>query len=102
MIKIFGHSDDLIEVKGDILKEFYVHNGYWRLVTASNGVLLRIQLTDAGVWRIQPLAGADRVVVVQAPEDDEDNYFDIATIAGDVEWVACGNDWASRKGQRDA
>ncbi|MDQ0376537.1 hypothetical protein [Amycolatopsis thermophila] len=99
MLKIYGASDDLIEVEGDVREEFDALATH-RLVAVSNGVLLRVEYDQDGVWRIKPLAGADRVHVVQAPAGDEDNYSDVATIDEDVEWVACGGQWAARKDGR--
>ncbi|WP_435583357.1 hypothetical protein [Amycolatopsis thermoflava] len=95
MLKIYGHSDDLIEVVGDIREEFaYPHSGAEDgvLIATSAGVLLRIRLGE--VWRIEVVAGAEHVSIKPCPEDDEDNYSDVATIAADVAWVACGRAWA--------
>lgn len=93
MIEIRGASDDTILVDGAIKTEFYVadtgHNGV--LLVASNGVVLRIQFHTC--WRIDvvtsPGPAPDVVVIVPCPEDDEDNYSDVATLSGDVDWVVC-------------
>lgn len=94
-VTVYGASDDLIEVEGDIREELpwdYSGPAYLGL---SNGVVLRIQYGHvSGVWRIAPVAGADLVQVTQCPENDEDNYSDKATVTGDVAWVVCGSAWA--------
>jgi hypothetical protein len=96
-VTVYGASDDLIEVTGDVVEEFPWADGEPAFLGFSNGLALRIGYSDAGVWRIVPVAGAYLVTVVQCPEDDEDNYSDRATIAGDVSWVVCGTEWAGAK-----
>lgn len=91
-LTVYGASDDLIVVEGDINEEFYLglSNGA-DLLAFSDGTLLRIVFTNVGdgVWRITPVAqGAAEVVIVQAPEDDDENYSDRATLTGDIAWVA--------------
>lgn len=97
MITLYGASDDLIELDGDIREEFTPlgeddPDEPGDLVAFSNGVVLRIKFTH--VWRITLVAGKGLVTIVQAPELDEDNYSDVATIGGDVAWVVCGNQFA--------
>jgi hypothetical protein len=103
-ILIYGASDDLIEVDGDLSDEFtYMsrtdgHNG--DLLAFSDGTILRIQFTDTGVWRITPVVGgAGYLNIVQAPEGDEDNYSDRATLDGAV-WVVHGISYAGVVGVR--
>lgn len=99
-VKIYGASDDLIEVEGDIDEEFNSMADDGALLAFSNGALLRVRYTDTGVWRIQPVAGADLISVAQCAEDDEDNYTDVATVNGDIEWVVFGTTYASGGGGR--
>lgn len=86
-VTVYGASDDLIEVEGDIREEFHWNDCLPAYLRFSNGVVLRVSYFD--VWRIEPVAGAELVQVVQCSEDDEDNYSDRATVSGDVTWVAC-------------
>lgn len=94
MITVFGTSDDLVEVEGDISEEF---NAYSRtsdeswVLAFSSGDVLRIQYTDTGVWRIAPVVATHRLAVAQASEGDQENYSDVADISGDVEWVVFGS-----------
>jgi hypothetical protein len=94
-ITIYGASDDLIEVDGDISEEFpWQKRGYGQpsgdLLAFSDGTILRIEFTDSGVWRITPVVrGAADLTIEQAPEGDEDNYTDKATLSGAV-WVVQG------------
>lgn len=101
-VRISGASDDLIEVDGDIREEFNPpYDADSSIVACSNGVLLRIAYTDDsddGIWRIAPLAGADKVQIWQCPADDERNYSDIATIHDPaLAWVALASDHATKK-----
>lgn len=94
-ITVYGASDDLIEVEGDITEEFpYRDDNDDNLLAFSNGTVLRIRFDAAGVWRISPvMVGAGLVDIVQAPEGDEDNYSDRATVTG-AAWVGHGIGWA--------
>lgn len=102
-ITVYGASDDLIEVDGDISEEFpYQERGYGQasgdLLAFSDGTVLRIEFTRSGVWRIRPVVrGSADLDIVQAPENDEDNYSDRATLSGAV-WVVQGIDYATVKG----
>lgn len=96
-IRIYGASDDLIEVEGDVREEFTTMATDGALVGTSNGALLRVRYTDAGTWRIQPVAGAELADIKQCAEDDEDNYSDVATVGGDVSWVLFGSAWVGSR-----
>lgn len=103
MITVYGASDDCIEVEGDIREEFsYQKRGYGQptgeLLAFSDGTILRIEFTDAGVWRISPVArGAGRLDIVQASEGDEGDYSDVANLDGAV-WVVQGIGYATARG----
>jgi hypothetical protein len=104
-VTVYGASDDLIEVEGDIDEEFNAisapENGH--LLAFSDGTVLRIDYSELGIWRITPVfrsgLGFD-LTIVQAPEDDDSNYSDRATLNGDITWVVHGDAAASTKGIR--
>lgn len=93
MIKIYGTSDDLIEVDGAIRAEFPVtdtgDDGV--LLVVSNGVVLRIRYH--AFWSIEHVAGA-AVEFERCSGDDEDNYSDVATITDPVSWIVCRDTFA--------
>lgn len=95
-IIITGASDDLIEIEGTIREEFsYSENSDGDLLAFSDGTILRVRYTDAGVWRITPVVnGTSPLAIEQAPEDDESNYSDQAVLAG-AKWVVHGIAYAS-------
>lgn len=102
MITIYGASDDLVVVNGDISEEFgydgnteVLAGDRGDLLGFSDGTLLRILRDSEGVWRITRLrTGAAAFALVQG---DEDNGTDRATLDGDVAWVVHGSSFASKR-----
>jgi hypothetical protein len=96
-ITIYGASDDLIEVDGDISEEFTLHHAgeTGDLLAFSDGTVLRIGITHAGIWRIHPIVrGSAELTIEQFAESDDANYTDRATLSGAV-WVVHGVDHAT-------
>lgn len=93
---VYGASDDLIEVEGDIREEFALSGGDndRRLLAFSNGVVLSITYGPGGIWRITPVVG--EIEVKQAPERDDDSYTDRAFVRGEITWVVYGTEMAGR------
>ena len=88
-VKVFGASDDLIEIEGDIEEEVPVSFGPF--LAFSNGTLATITYAKQGVWRINVEANGDGLVEVEkAPLGDDDNYSDILKISEDVHWLVVG------------
>ena len=103
-ITVYGASDDLIEIEGEISEEFSAlsyEDGDGAVLGFSDGTVLRIRYSDEGVWRIVlVIQGHAAVRIEQAPENDEGNYSDRAVLDGPVfRWVVVGNQIAMRKGQ---
>ena len=95
---IYGASDDLIEVDGQVSEEFNPRDGEPAYLAFSNGVVLKVIYDDEGLWRIQPRAGAEQVRIdfaiggdAERREDGSSGYSDRATIDGDVAWVVFGD-----------
>ena len=94
-ITVYGASDDLIEIEGDIREEFNIQNEEeGDLLAFSNGVVLRVTYSSGGVWRILPVAGASQVTIKHAPENDDLNYTDYATLNEPALWVVHGTGFA--------
>lgn len=106
---IYGSSDDLIEIEGDVTEEFYAlaeyNNGEEEcgaFLAFSDGTLLRIRYDEGGVWRITPVSVPQMSMldVQQSPEmaDDKDGYSDVATLStvGRVDWVVLASELAVR------
>jgi len=90
-VKVYGASDDLVEIEGDIYEEFnppYGEDGPSYL-GFSNGVVLEIEYTNSGMWRVRPVANGE-LVNIEFATDIDDNYTDTATVEGDISWVVFG------------
>lgn len=56
MIKIYGSSDDLIEIDGDIRGEFYLQNSDENsYLGLSDGTLISVLYDSDGIWRFNVL-----------------------------------------------
>ena len=94
-ITIYGASDDLVVVEGDLLEEFsfYPQDDEARLIGISDGTLLRVRYDEDGVWRLTLVhQGTAEMEKQEAPADDQDNYSDRVTLTGDIEWVVFGTE----------
>lgn len=103
-IKIYGASDDLIEVDGP--RPF---NDEWGAggnegcavgyVELSTGDVFRVAYAEGerGTWAVTHHVRSGRlnaVVITPAPDgEDPDPYTDIAEVTGGIEWVDCWPTW---------
>lgn len=103
-LRIYGASDDLIEVEGDIRDEFpYSDAEAGDLLAFSDGTILRIAYTTSGVWTISLVRrGRCEYDLRQAPEGVDDDYSDVALLRGDITWVVHATEWAARVHPEDA
>lgn len=103
MLRIYGASDDLVEVEGDITEEFSAADGDVYIATSSGAVLVA-SFGRSGVWRISVLHSNQEVhIAVQKSEDRESgSYSDVATIeASEAEkWVIAGEYAAAKPTKR--
>lgn len=89
-VKIYGASDDLVEIGGDIYDEFNPADTDDFLLAFSDGTVLRGKYD--GVWRfVRHSTGSAAMEKVEAPEDDDDNYSDVVTLNGEIAWVVLGS-----------
>lgn len=92
-VTVYGASDDLIEVDGDIREEFYANGDDGADYLAfSNGLVLQVIYGDEGVWRINTVEpGYGEIVTrVPAPIGDDNNYSDRVTVKADFRWIMHG------------
>lgn len=87
--KIYGASDDLIELKGQISEEFnhYVsgddeENAY---LAFSDGTLLNVVYDKDGIWRISRLA-VGSCAYEHTPGSVPDDTNDVAILRGELKW----------------
>ena len=102
-LRIYGASDDLVEVEGDVDEEFsaYTSDDTRYVVATSTGHALSIRYDEDGCWRISQLGGPTPIRRVHEGVPDGD-YSDIVEIEQDVEWVAFGGEFARRRDRRPA
>lgn len=87
---MYGASDDLIELEGDIRDEIGAFDVV-RKFYLSDGTCGTIEYTEEGVWRISVLeTGTAKVNIIkptQSEIDEDTNYTDKATFIGNIEWI---------------
>lgn len=95
---LYGSSDDLIEIEGDVREEFSHPEDDPCWVAFSDGTVVSVTYTGDGVWRIAPVhTGRCTLDVVQAVSADDDNYSDRATLSGEtITWAMLGTDLAPK------
>lgn len=92
-ITIYGASDDLIEIEGDVEEEFNWYptktdeDGF---LAVSDGTLLRVRYDEDGIWRFTPL-----VYGLAYFEKEEGNVEhdtpDKVTLSGyEIKWIVFG------------
>lgn len=100
MIKIYGSSDDLIEIEGEIREEFQ----YPTSAGADKPVLLicsnkaMIEFWYDGEWKARIKSSGDGQVWIKSVSDDGEfnDYSDVVTINDSIIWVALCTDIARR------
>lgn len=97
-IIIYGASDDLIEIEGDIREEFnwIPDDDESRLLAFSDGTLLSVKYDNHGIWRLSMLSyGSAKFSKVEG--DVEKDTPDIVTLDGLIKWVVFGEQSAIKK-----
>lgn len=93
-IEIYGASDDLIEIDGDICEEFNPISDETSYIACSDGTLLTVEYTRQGYWRINRIQeGTAKYSKVEGKNVDDD-YSDTVTLEGEISWVMMGRDYA--------
>lgn len=98
MITIYGSSDDLIEIEGDVTEEFYAKESEPNYLGFSNGVLARIEYNDDGEWAIRVLhkpknVGTSIFFVGDSAITESgryNDYTDVLCIEDSIDWVTHG------------
>lgn len=97
-VTIYGASDDLIEIEGDLREEFYALSASEGMSIAfGDGTILDIHYDDHGIWRInRGFAGSAAFEKEEALGDEGDRedgrpaYSEIVKLTGDLLWVFGG------------
>lgn len=90
-VTIYGASDDLIEIEGDIREEIYANDETGNFLAFSDGTILSVNYGKEGIWRVNRLqAGSAAMDKIEATDPDGD-YTDRVTLRGDIKWVCGGS-----------
>lgn len=91
-ITVYGASDDLVEIEGDITEEFsFYSDGEERLLAFSDGTLLSIYYDDNGIWRINRLV-TGQSLYSKVDGDVVSDTNDVVTLSGcTINWVVFGD-----------
>jgi len=95
MTKIWGTSDDLIEVDGDVRGEVNCYDKEVLLI-CSDGTLLGIKYgkMEMGIWQVNVIQkGALLEKVIQCTSEDDEVYSDTALFHYGLKWVYAAKDW---------
>lgn len=90
-ITIYGASDDLIEIEGEIREEFDSYQGcadnHGQHLACSDGTLLSVLYDQDGCWRFHRVT-AGSADFAKTEGDPDGDYTDRVTLTGDIRWVA--------------
>ena len=90
-IKIYGASDDLVEVEGGIREEFNPSGNDPSYLIVSEGSVFKIVYDDDGIWRVNRIiTGTAEVSKVDGDVVQDTN--DIVTVSGDIRWIIFATD----------
>jgi hypothetical protein len=83
-VRVYGASDDLIEVEGPApVSDEFSGGEKPKFVGFSDGTVLRVVYADDGCWRVtREVEGAAQYAHTPAVGADDDNYSDVATLIG--------------------
>lgn len=102
-IKVYGASDDLIEVEGSVREEFTAYGNEKRhLLAFSTGHVVACLYDDDGCWRTlvlaTPKSGTHSITPGDPTADERDDgtpgYSDVLTIDADPVWCVYGSELA--------
>ena len=100
-IVIYGASDDLVEVDGSIIEEFFypLDPEKPQFLAFSDGTVLSILYDNDGIWKIRQVAiGKAQYSKKEVVSSDSDEYSDKVTLkGGNIQWVVFGSAFAYKK-----
>lgn len=99
MIKIYGASDDLIEIDGDICEEFYALPNQTNEIICSDGTVIALDYGDEGSWTVSVMRCAKADITIRQGTAQECDYSQVATLDDaehPIEFVAHVLGWAKR------
>lgn len=96
-LKVYGASDDLIELKGDITEEFNHYaagdNDEGVYLAFSDGTVLKAFYDQDGLWRLT-LVFKGSLYVEKIEGNVEEDQNDVVLFKDGIKWCVCGTDLA--------
>jgi hypothetical protein len=86
-LKIYGRSDDLIEVEGAAQEEFHAKHGEPSYIKVAGGYLFKVEYDTDGIWRIKVVKTPNAVNHEHTPAEETDSYSDVIRITNVSEGV---------------
>ncbi len=97
-VTVYGASDDLIEIEGDIVDELSPDYSEPTRLAFSDGTVLSVIYAADGCWRVNRIAeGTAKFEKIEAEGPDTANYTDRVTLTGDIKWMVAGHWMTTRK-----
>ena len=94
-VTVYGASDDLIEVEGDINEEFNPRSdddGALSYLAFSDGTVLSVEYGKGGIWRVNRVVTGSATYWKVDGTDTDGDYTDGVTLGGDpLKWVVFGD-----------
>lgn len=106
VIKVYGASDDLLEIEGAIDEEFGVYGtdeDNPAYLTFSDGTAVSCVYDSDGIWRMRLLSkGSSFISKDECVEETQDNHSDIVWLGDDVKWVILGSQFARATSKKES
>ncbi len=101
MIKVYGHSDDCIEVEGDIEDEFNYNysedDPTAKFLSFSDGTVIKVTYgLDGADWQLSIFAKNPESSVTHTPPIGN-SYTDVVGIDADIKWVVIGDQFVGKR-----
>lgn len=100
-VKVYGASDDLIEIDGDVVEEFtWYTDDEPAYLGFSDGTVLRIIYDKTALWKIMIINKGTATVekVFEATDSDGDEYSDIVVLKDEkIDWVMFASKFVKSK-----
>ncbi len=91
-LKVYGSSDDLIEIEGDCREEFNHYDSSDEessYLVFSDGTVLKVFYNSEGIWKIntKSIGLGTKVDKIECNDPSGDVYTDELTLTGEFRWV---------------
>lgn len=92
VVEIYGHSDDCLEVAGDINEEYNCFDEEKMYLGFSNGVVLSVNYNDDGQWVFSVVKNPHNIEVEIKPECDKNDYTQLVIMKDVIFWCLFSKD----------